>query len=203
VTWLTRLLAGEHHCQWKAWFKAHNKHDKLPSDFDLATWAANHAKMVRERTDTLRNEGFEVYVEGQNDVFLEGNNGVTLSGTPDIVAVRNGEAVVVDCKTGTDKNSDKIQVLIYMMVLPHTHPACTGLRVSGEVDYSSGSVAIGADEVDERFHAHFREMIDAVGGDTELGRVPSWSECQWCDITSGDCPDRVEERVESQHTDLF
>ncbi len=203
VKWLTRQLAGEDQCLWKVWFKAHNKYDKLPSGFDLATWTANHDRMVRTRTDTLIAEGFDVYVENQNDFFLKGNNGVTLSGTPDIVAVRDGEPVVIDCKTGSDRISDKIQVMVYMMVLPHTHPACKGLRVSGEVEYTNGSVTIGADDVDDAFQAHFREMIGAVGGEAELRRVPSWSECQWCDITSADCPDRIEERPELQRTDLF
>src|SRR2546426_12613973 len=48
VTWLSKLLAGEAHCEWALWFKAHHKYDKrLDESFDLASWAARHAELVR------------------------------------------------------------------------------------------------------------------------------------------------------------
>ena len=39
ATWLARLLAGETHCQWAGWFRAHYQDwTRPPSDFDNAKW---------------------------------------------------------------------------------------------------------------------------------------------------------------------
>ena len=72
VTWITKLLAGENHCEWAAWFRAHHTYAKAPSDFDLAAWSAEHGAMVRERAAALRAEGLAVTVEGQNAFRLRG-----------------------------------------------------------------------------------------------------------------------------------
>src|SRR5438093_576244 len=87
VTWLTKLLAGEDHCAWKAWFKAHNRYDKQPSDFNLAKWILDHTEMLTSRADSLRSEGYEVWIENQNEFKFVGKAGTMLAGKPDIVAV--------------------------------------------------------------------------------------------------------------------
>src|SRR5262245_1404995 len=35
TTWITKLLAQEHHCVWASWFQAnHQQYDKVPSDLE-------------------------------------------------------------------------------------------------------------------------------------------------------------------------
>ena len=135
-------MAGEAHCDWAAWFRAHHTYDRLPSDFDLATWTAEHTTLVRERCNELKTQGFKVLIESQNAFKLRGSKGVVLAGKPDLVAVRDDETLVVDCKTGSPKNSDHFQVLIYMVVLPLTHPACRGRTLEGELQYRNAAVRI-------------------------------------------------------------
>lgn len=195
VTWITRLLAGESHCEWAAWFRAHHTYDKAPSDFDLAAWSAEHAAMVRARAAALRGEGAQVTLEGQNSFRLRGATGTTLSGKPDIVAVTSGSggdgAVVIDCKTGSPKASDQFQVMTYMLVLPHCNESLRGRTLQGEVQYRTGSVAVPASKVTPRLRELFRQVMDQAGGATPPPRVPSWDECRFCDITAADCPQRV------------
>jgi hypothetical protein len=66
VTWITRLMAGEAHCEWAAWFRAHHTYGKLPSAFDVTKWTAEHTALVRERAVALRADGYSVFVEEQN-----------------------------------------------------------------------------------------------------------------------------------------
>ena len=118
VTWLTKLIAGENQCEWSSWFKAHYRYEKLSSDFNTAKWTADHNQLLHRRKGELEKMGHTVYIEDQNKFTLKGKTGIDLGGKADIVGVNGIEAVVEDAKTGSPKNSDHIQVLIYMMVLP-------------------------------------------------------------------------------------
>ena len=133
-------------------------------------------------------------VEDQNAFRLQGQLGVTLGGKPDIVAWRDGEVRVVECKTGQPRHTDTLQVMIYMLVLPHAQPVWRGRTLSGCVHYQSGPVDVPAEALDSDFRARFREIMAQVGGDTALGRVPSFNECRFCDIGPLDCPDRIDTR---------
>ncbi len=205
VTWITGLMAADKQCGWAAWFRAHHQgYDKVPGDFDLAAWKAAHGEMVRARADELRGEGYDVYVEGQNRFTLKGT-AATLGGVPDLVAVRDGRGLVVDCKSGQRRDSDSFQVLTYMLVLPLTHEACRGLSLAGEVQYRDGRVSIPAEKLDDELRSLILGTIERVGGATPLPRVPSAGECRFCDITAADCPERIDEapHVQTVATDLF
>ncbi len=197
VTWITKLLAGEQNCEWATWFKAHfSDFEKQARSTDLATWTAQHNAMTRKRADELRAEGYRVYVEDQNKFTFRGQ-AATLQGKPDIVAVSTThdpgqeDVLVVDCKSGKKRDSDRLQVLIYMMVLPYTHEACKDKIVRGELEYSDDRIRIDV------LPASVRELIIStikrVAGADQLARVPSFSECRFCDLTSVDCSARVNE----------
>jgi PD-(D/E)XK nuclease superfamily len=134
VSWLAKLLAGEAHCQWALWFRAHHRYDKVPSDLDAAGWCVRHAALVGETEQALREEGWKVWVEDQNKFTIRGRT-ATLAGKPDLVAIKGEVVRVIDCKTGSRKGSDFLQVLIYLLLLPRVHPECRGKLLSGEVRY--------------------------------------------------------------------
>jgi len=193
--WLTGILAAENHCEWSLWFRAHYKYDKIEAEgeeaFDLAAWNAQHGAMVRDKFATLKAAGYVVYVENQNKFFLDGKS-ATLSGVPDIVAVKDGEALVVDCKTGKQRQSHILQVLVYMYVLPIVHQACKGKTMTGLVQYTDSEVPIAATDLTDGMRKLIRTTIERAGGTEPTPKVPSLGECRWCDITKEDCPERVE-----------
>ena len=87
VTWLGKLLAGDAHCEWALWFRAHHTYDKQKDEtFDLTAWKAGHGEFVRVRAAELRAAGYTVFVEDQNRFALKGK-AATVGGKPDIVAV--------------------------------------------------------------------------------------------------------------------
>ena len=205
VTWITGLLSADKQCEWSAWFHAHfQDFAKRPSDFNMAAWKAAHGEMVRTRVEDLVAEGWTVTVEEQNKFTLPGR-AATLGGKPDIVAVRDGEGLVVDCKSGKQRDSDWFQVLTYMRVLPLTHAGCKDVRLAGEVQYRETSVPIAPERLTDPLKALMRGVIERVGGAAPAVKVPSFSECRFCDLTAADCPERVDEavKVEPVEHDLF
>jgi hypothetical protein len=193
VTWLTRFMAGEAHCGWAAWFRAHHTFDRLPSNVSVAKWTAEHTAMVREYATTLRLEGYTILVEEQNAFKLRGRQGVTLAGKPDIVAWRSDDLRVIECKTGIPRTSDQLQVLIYMLVLPYALPVLwKGRTFHGQVQYRADRVDIPAEALDEPFKTLLRHTMAQVSGDIPLTRVPSVTECRLCDINASLCPERLE-----------
>lgn len=205
TTWITKLMAGEMHCEWAAWFRAHHTYDKVPSTFDLAKWNAEHAALVREHATVLRTSGYSVFVEDQNAFKLSGKIGATLAGKPDLIALRDDVVHIIDCKTGMPRHSDQIQVLVYMLILPYVRPAWKHRIISGRVCYREHAVDIPATGVDAQFRSLFRRTMEQVSSTTALPWVPSYAECRFCDITRRDCPQRIETPpldIEPEH-DLF
>lgn len=203
VTWLTKVIAGEDQCLWKAWFKAHNKYDKLPGTLDLTKWTIDHNNLMGKRAGELRKEGYSVYLESQNQFNFKGQTGIIVAGKPDIVAVKDKQVLVVDCKTGKERHSDKIQVMVYMLILPHTHPACAGdVEINGEVCYKDNRIDIERMDL-ANFQDDFKKAVLKVGGGTELSRVPSHQECAWCDIGKIDCSERIDGQTKTVKTEMF
>ena len=206
ASWITRLITGEESCQWKLWFKSHHTYDKTPSDFDQVTWVTHHTTLLRSRAEELREEGYQVFLEDQNSFRLEGNNGAFLSGKPDIVAIKDRDVCVVDCKTGKEKPSDKTQVLIYMLLLPlsESHKdKLRGTQIRGQIQYSHHRADLTVNQVDDDFKKAFRNAMDVAALTDQPRKVPSFGECRYSDITAKDCPQRIENGFRTGKTDLF
>lgn len=201
VTWITGLLSTDDQCRWSAWFKAHYRYEKHERDnANLAKWKADHGAMVEDVASELRAGGWTVYLEGQNKFTLKGEV-AKIAGTPDVVAVKGDEARVVDCKSGKRRDKDLWQVFVYMLALPVTHWAVKGKRLSGEVRYPNVAVEIRADEFTDTIKGKVVAQIRETGGAETPRRVPSYRECQFCDI--GECSDRVMTEPAEVTTALF
>ena len=192
VTGMAKLLGGDTHCLWSLWFRAHFQAAKRPSDFDTCAWTAKHATLVRDRAERLRVDGYKVYLENQNLVSVRGRNGGILAGKPDLLAVRNGKALVVDCKTASQHVAHCMQVLLYMLLLPRAHPACGGRSIVGELCYPEFVQLIEADQLTTAFKRDVGEAFGLITGDAPPPKTPSGRDCKYCNITAEDCPDRVD-----------
>ena len=206
VTWLTKLLSGESQCEWSAWFRAHHKdYDRLPTDLDVAAWTIEHGQLVRTRREQLLAEGYEVFVEDDNAFKRVGKTGIIVSGKPDLVAFRDGNGIIEDCKTGRPRTSDTAQVLVYLLLFPIGNPRCGGLKLSGRVVYRNGALDVPPESLDDAFRERFVALVQKVGGEKPLPKNPAWTECRFCDIGPADCLYRVDQPPESAEapTDLF
>jgi hypothetical protein len=193
ITWLKKLLVGDCSCEWATWFKAHYiGFKKVTRDFDLATWKMQHVALLSRVRAELEAQGKLVHIEGQNHFKLTGNSGTMLVGQPDLIATSDGEGLICDVKTGQPSTSDVAQVLIYMWAVPHAIKHYKGIRFEGQVVYKDHQVSIPSSAIDENFKLMLFELIKKVASNTPARRVPSRSECGYCEITKEDCEDRFD-----------
>ena len=192
TTWITGLLAGTERCHWKVWVKSHfylpKKEEDVDSQKRLQQWIKDHDSMTTKRVDSLRKEGYLVYVEDENSFNLRGEVG-QLAGKPDIIAIKpeDKSALIVDEKSGKPKDQYVWQVLIYMFAKAFTLP---GYSISGEIEYKDSRIPIHPRQLNLDNKRRIGDVMKIVGGDPEPKRVPSRFECEYCDIVG--CPDRFE-----------
>ena len=142
-----------------------------------------------------------MYVEGENWFEIVGRqHAIKIAGKPDLIAIRDEQIWVEDCKTGRKKNSDLYQELLYMLLLLLSHPKCRGMQLQGRLVYPDGAIDISNEQVDEAFKAQFREAITLLSSTAPVRKVPSFQEFRYCDISGTYCPERIESN-QSEDTD--
>ena len=198
ATWLARLLAGEAHCQWAGWFRAHYQDwTKPPSDFDNAKWMLDHTALLNWERESRESLGYAVRVENQNSFRLRGRY-ATLAGKPDLIAVKNSDAVIVDAKTGRVSPHHAVQLMLYQYAVPKALEQHRGMEFRGHVAYPESNVEIPASRIDRNFVDNLGTLIRRLAADTPARRAPSSTECRFCDITAADCPERMERQQEAE-----
>lgn len=190
VTWLAKILGGNR-CVWAVWFKARFKYDKFEEQAaDLVRWNREHTALMERRRKALLADGWTVRVEDENAFKLEGEVAV-VAGKPDLVAEKDGQVLVIDGKTGRERESDIWQVLFYLFAIPKSRPDLKGELV-GEVEYKSGDViTLTPADLDEPRMAQIVELIKGVAGSEPPAKHPSRDECKRCNIGFKDCAQRV------------
>ena len=118
ATWLARLIAGEAHCEWAGWFRAHYRDwTKSPSAFDQTRWMLDHTALVSQARESREALGYEVRTENQNSFVLRGAT-ATLAEKPDLIAIKGNDAAVIDAKTRKPSPHHAVQVMIYQYSVP-------------------------------------------------------------------------------------
>lgn len=205
VTWLTRLLTGEDSCEWASWFRSQhdgNSWEKAPSTFDLAGWQLKHTALLNTVRQEWEDKGFTVFSENQNQFHLRGKL-ATLGGKPDLIARRGKQGVIIDVKTGQASPSHSIQVMLYMYAIPRGLRQYKGIKVNGQVVYHDHAVPIPTSSIDDTFISNITDLVKRLASATPARRVPSSRECQFCNITSLDCPDRIDDGLGEGTTEDF
>lgn len=191
---MTKLLSGDSRCEWASWFKSHFRYQKLPdaNEASLVKWKLEHEALMRRIESEMAAVGWTVYREQDCEFRLKGRTAI-LAGRPDLLAVREGEARVVDGKTGSSRGSDQTQVMLYLYALPQARRDLTETvwRWSGQVAYGNG-IAVDVPPPTPEQRTAFAALIRRVGADEPPKRSPSRSECAQCPISAADCPDRME-----------
>ncbi len=193
ITWLAKVMAGEQACEWASWFKAHyEKYEKAPSDFDAAKWKIEHTRKLRELRLERQKLRERILLEGENEIRYTAPSGVVVVGRPDLIAVTDGPPTIYDVKTGQQRASNEVQVMLYMYLLPQTVAAFRGTRPAGCVVYNESRVGIPSEAVDQAFVENFEYFLGIIGSSDPALKVPSRNECRFCDIAKPECPERIE-----------
>ena len=164
--------------------------------------------MIERRKLELERDDYTVFLEDQNSFALQSKHGVTLAGKADIVAIRDDDAVVIDCKTGQQRNSDVTQVKLYMLALPLANEQHRGRVFRGEVQYKDSTVPIPCEAIqDPELISSLNEAmkICTLEKDQNIHHLAcaSYGECRFCDLTQADCKNRVDRDLNTGTTNLF
>ena len=179
-------------CEWAVWLEAHYQDwAKLPSDFNQADWLLKHTALLNEQKAKWAEHGHDVHVEGQNGFRLRGKS-ATLAGRPDLIVDRFDDALIIDVKTGREQSWHVAQVMIYMYALPRTLPQYRNVRLAGEIAYPTHTVEVPKVGRQDGFTRNLALLIRRLASDTPPTRTPSAHECRFCDISSAECPERVD-----------
>jgi len=186
ATWITKLIAGEDRCWYRAWYKAHYKFEKTPDDADRKSffeeWTARHDEIVRRRVEELKDQGFILKVEDDAKVTVRGKS-ADLVLKPDIVAmIDEAEALVIDAKAGKRRESDHWQVLLYLFGLTLAGAYLFGFKTRGEVSYPEDNVPVRV--LDDYAKKKIVESIAKVADTVQPKASPSERECRFCDVAS-------------------
>jgi PD-(D/E)XK nuclease superfamily len=194
VTWLAKLMSGDHSCEWAPWFKTHYQgHTKVDGGFDSASWKVRHTRLLRETRIARQRAGETLLVESQTAFRLSlADPRLVLAGQADLVSLSGSRPTIIDVKTGQPRAADELQVMIYMWALPQGSGDLAGSSPEGLVVYEDHQVPIAATRIDDRFRDDLGYFLRLLASDEPAHRVPSWPNCRFCDIGSDDCSSRVE-----------
>ena len=155
-----------------------------------------HIDLMNELAEKLEDQGCEIFNERQNEFRVESPcTGMVISCKSDVIAVHpDGGVVIYDAKTGKESAAyiAQVQLCRYLILLTLSE-RWRRVRFEGMLVYLGGhEKGIPADSVDNAFVARVAEFIGRMTSVTPARRVPSLSECCWCDLTREDCPDRID-----------
>jgi hypothetical protein len=175
---------------------------KAPSDFQLATWTVEHNQYLDVLCKECGTKSLTYFKENQNN-FTVRRGSMTIGGKPDLIVLENDKNYTVyDVKTGQPRASDIIQVMLYMSFLPYsTSGRYRDKTINGCAVYKEGErTAIPSQSLDDNFRGQISHFLNILDAPTEPLKVPSFVECQYCDITSEDCSKRVETDTDSKES---
>lgn len=208
-SWLAKLISGDVHCEHRFHTKAHFKWQSAPPDAKLTLWNIKHTKMIRDQAAILREQGFETFIESQNDFRIEVvsskrqppggysyshyniEHSFVVSGKPDLVALSEDENLIIDCKSGKPRASHGTQILLYQIFMPMM-PQYKNVKFNGVIIYGRGikNTDIAFSMIDDSLRETIWDVMKSLAGPGENCRtVQSFSECRFCDVP--DCPTRV------------
>jgi hypothetical protein len=185
LTWLKNYLIGDDLCRWSIWHRIYYQYEQAKSDFDNVKYNIEHAAWVDELRKRYINEGYEVIPEVP--VYIRGRI-AQLKGRVDLVALREDGNLIIEAKTGTPRQSDKVQIMLYIWALPKTQTRFQGGTFDGVLAYKSHEIEVSALEIDERFLMHFTQFTKDILSAEPDRKYPSPRECKWCRIA--DCDER-------------
>lgn len=204
VTWLPGLMVGSQSCEWASWFKANYQYfEQAPSDFDSVAWNMNHTRLLRSLRQERVQAGEQVSYENQNRFTYRAPSGVVIGGIPDLVGLRPGGqgGTVYDAKTGRERDSDRVQVMIYMYLLPLANPNLRGVPLDGEVVYQNARFRIPASAINAEFIEGFNHWLGILASQEPATKVPSQMECRFCNIAKSECPERIESETPASQSE--
>lgn len=197
-TWLSKLLVGDNSRLWASWFKAQfdsKSGGKAEQVNNPTCWQIGHTDMLNRKAQQLREQGYEVTRENRNHFTVNVKClNVTIAGQCDRTARQGDLPWIIDVMSERTRLAEQALVMLYLYLFPLAKPELQGLTVKGLLVYGDHEEVIKPEEVGRQFKQVFEGLVGRLANTREpAGKVPTWSECQCCDISRTHCPERVEQ----------
>ena len=186
VTWLSKIMSSDVTCHWQSWFQSQNQlTEKQSSGSGLTGWAMKHTKMLTELKERLIEEGYTPFIE-QSFHHKISNSDIVIAGKTDCVIEKEDKVTVYDCKTGNERTSDQVQVMLYMYLL--SKGKFSKKQITGVVMYKDKEVEIP--NLPEDFEENFNFFVNILSLPKPPTKNPG-DDCRFCNLTKNDCPERI------------
>jgi hypothetical protein len=163
----------------------------------------NHTALLNRIQGGLEEEGKAVFTEGQNKFVLKGTS-AALGGQPDLITTTETTGTIYDAKTGKPSPAHHIQLMIYMYAIPKALKQYAGVEFQGKIVYQDHEVVIPSSAINDAFIDNLGSLIRRVSSLSPARKVPSATECKYCNLTANTCSERVvSDQVESGTTSDF
>lgn len=201
ATTIAKVLSGDQPCPLQPWLSGRMKFPKRDDESGaLAAWKARHTDLLRVTTAKMRAEGWRVSVE---QFFRVEGKFAALSGKADLIVqpktLGSARPKILDAKGGDPKDSDVMQVIIGMVMVPLSWGK--DVQFDGEVVYADHVVAVTHAQAMAVAPQIF-STLKLLGTDARPDPLPGKSACQWCPVPESECSARWVE-TPAEKTDLF
>ena len=79
-------------------------------------------------------------------------------------------------------------MMLYMYAIPRSFGQHKDVLFDGQIVYEDHKMNIPSSAVDTKFVSNVTKLIMRLASEQPAIKVPSARECQYCNITSEDCP---------------
>ena len=200
TTHIAKVLVGEQPCYLAPWLSGHYKLEKSTRDQgSMALWKANHTELLNKVIEKYRADGWKCSVE---KFFRVTGQTAVISGKADLIAQQTDHRpVIVDAKSGAEKESDAAQVMIEMILIPLAWNA-PAMIFDGIVDYGTYQVKVTPGQAAEMKPKLFA-LLKKLATMERPAASPSESACRFCEVPESKCPDRWKDDMAPAATEEF
>lgn len=191
-SWMAKGISGDRQCLFSLHTQANYYIPKGESDFDAEEYRLKHQTAVVQYQRQLKADGYLTHVERANSFWYETKAGACISAQPDLVAIRAGEVLVPEIKTGKElKSCDIAQVKLYMAMIPAVglHGICE--VPVGQLVHQGEISEIPPSEVTVEFKRQVGELVEMMTSADTPPVTPSMRECRFCPLRHI-CPSKAE-----------
>lgn len=191
-SWLAKAVSGNRQCLLSLYLQANYKIPKVDNTFDAEGYKLKHQSALTRYVAALKDEGYTVFTEGSNEFWYETKAGAVISAKPDIVAIKIGEAIVPDIKTGKElKACDIAQVKLYMAMTPSVGLHGIQKIPVGQLVHNDEVFDISPSEINTEFKQQVADIVNSLTQPHIPSATPSTQECRFCPVRHI-CPFKVD-----------
>lgn len=193
VTHLAKVLVGEQPCLLQPWLAGRFVLPRSQSG-SLALWKADHTQLLQSLVAERSAKGWKC--KSEQFFRVTGQYGI-VSGKADLITEQKDKRPrIIDAKSGKPKDSDTMQVLVEMILIPLAWRA-PSMQFEGEVVYASGNGIVLEPSEAAALKPRLFAMIKQLATMPKPSPSPSRDACFFCEVPDADCGERWKEDADA------